>query len=281
MKKKNEFSFVFFGDTRGTGGKNQISPELKDIISQINGLKSTPAFVLHGGDIANTGTIKNFDDFLDIISPVSKKIPFFVIPGNHEVYQPNKTKNQFNLANFHEKFGPDKYVIRVPASFDFQVLAENNVTDLPPIPRKNNKNIKDVHYGFNDQNITAMEAIVRKNSGRSVIAFHAPPGINKCWGTHGMGPSQTEKFLSEVVDKHPHKIQLILTSHIHGFSVDKRGNTSYVLSGGGGAPFETKCVYQVINFVVFTVTSTTITYKVHWRFRNEKTWRVTKSIKVQ
>lgn len=251
---KDHFTFVYFGDTRGN--KNDKPPQinqtiLNEILNQVNKLTETPTFILFGGDIAYQGTLYNLNKFREIIRPTSKKIPFFVIPGNHEVYQPNRKDNQFDLANFHQVIGADKFIIKIDIEpFNFQVLAENNVTDLPPEPNN------DVHYGFNSQTIDFMERTVKNYSGRSVIALHANPAVS-CWG-HGMGTQETNEFLNGVVYKHTNKIRLLLTNHIHGYSdFTNKYDQTFVLSGGGGADLakvpKGSCIKPIYNFVVFRV----------------------------
>lgn len=281
---KDHFTFVYFGDTRGngkgTGPLSQINETiLKEILSLINNLPETPTFILHGGDIAYQGTIDNLNRFIQIIRPTSQKIPFFVIPGNHEVYQLQRKDNQFDLANFHQVIGRDKFILDIwPLSF--QVLAENNVTDLPPKPNN------DVQYGFNKKNIDFMDAAVTNYSGRSVIAFHANPAVS-CWG-HGMDETETKNFQNGVVHKHTSKIRLLLTSHVHAYSdYTNKYNQTYVLSGGGGAPLDNvpkgSCLKPFFNFVVFRVGISSIKGTVYER-KNQKAggqWVISKILTIQ
>ena len=140
----------------------------------------------------------------------------------------------------------------------------NNVTSLKP---KDNQ----IQSGFSQNAINFMNLQVDKNrNGKTVIAFHTPPSFG-CWKKHSMDEFHTQQFVNQVVNKHPKQIPLVLTSHIHAYSEIKRNDTTYVLSGGGGAPLvskeEYKCVDPVFNFVVFKVTQDSITgtvYKNSW-----------------
>lgn len=273
LKNKTHFTFVFLGDNRGENASNPINEKiLKEILHQIGKLKEKPAFVLDGGDLTFTGTVENLKKFKSIVEHSdlvnNKKVPFFAIPGNHDTEHIGG-----NLKNFHTIIGDSQFVISMTPTFEFQVLAMNNVTSLPA---KNNK----VHYGFSQDAIKFMNNHVNdltkksNGTGKTVIAFHAPPGLG-CWKNHGMGPNQTKKFINNVIKTHSkQEIPLVLTSHIHGFSeMHKNGKTTYVLSGGGGAPLEEgpgfNCVKPVFNFVEFKVTknsktgSLTITGTVH------------------
>lgn len=278
---EDHFTFVYFGDTRGNGSGKwpQINePILMEILNQINNLPETPSFILHGGDIAYQGTIDSLNRFIQIISPTSEKIPFFAIPGNHEVYQIQRKDNQFNLANFHQVIGRDKFTLDI-WPFSIQVLAENNVTDLPPKPNN------DVQYGFNQKNIDFMNASVTNYSGRSVIAFHANPAVS-CWG-HGMNDIETKKFQNGVVHKHTNKIRLLLTNHLHAYSdFTNKYNQTYVLSGGGGADLvkvpKDSCLDPFFNFVVFRVGINSIKGTVYER-KNQKVgakWVISKILTI-
>lgn len=265
LKNKSSFSFVFFGDTRSNSSKNPINTTiLREILNEIN--KGSPTFVLHGGDIAYRGTSKNLTNFVNIINnhPLTKnkKTPFFVIPGNHEVYQTNREDNQWNLKNYHRIIGDDRFIININ-SFDFRVIAENNVTDLKPF------NLTDAHYGFKDSTIKFIEKTIQNNKGTSLIAMHAPPMLS-CW-RHSMGPTQTKTFLNEVTRKHPNKTPIVLVSHIHAYGSAKDGKTTFFLSGGGGAPLiKSDCTSGVYNFIVFKVTKNSITPTIHWKAKNGK-----------
>jgi hypothetical protein len=134
----------------------------------------------------------------------------------------------------------------------------NNVTSLPP---ENNA----VQYGFSPNDIAFMNQQINKN-GRTVIAFHAPPHFG-CWKKHSMNKQRTNELVTQVIETHRKKIPLVLTSHIHAFSLKRRKGTTYILSGGGGAPLESKkefkCVDPVFSFVVFKVTKNSITGNVY------------------
>lgn len=279
----NHFTFVFFGDTRGTNNSNPINEKiLKEILHQIDKLPQKPAFVLNGGDLTFSGTVNHLKKFKSIVEGSNlvkkKKVPFFAIPGNHDTE--HIAPNKFSLDNFHKIIGKSRFVISTAPKFEFQVLAMNNVTSLPP---KNNE----VQYGFSQNAIKFMNDHVNNltkksnGKGKSVIAFHAPPGLG-CWKAHGMDPTQTKKFINKVIKKHPKgEIPLVLTSHIHGFSeMHPSGKTTYILSGGGGAPFpkpaekeKLKCVKFFFNFVEFKVTKSStgtlsITATLHKKTKN-------------
>lgn len=268
LAHKDHFTFVFLGDSRNTASNPINKKVLDDILDQINKLPETPAFVLQGGDLAYQGTVSNLKQFRGIIEhhPLvrKKKVPFFALPGNHEVYLPNN-QYQFSLRNFREIIGSTRFVISIP-KFKFNVLGMNNVTSLKPDGTK-------IRYGFSNNALNFMDAQIHKNKyGRTAIAFHTPPNFG-CWADHGMDQKQTDRFLKNVVDHHTNQIPLVLVNHIHAYSFKKKDGVPYILSGGAGAPLVSKeeypCTDPVFNFTVFKVTKHSVTGTVYKKKGND------------
>ena len=71
------FRYAVFGDTRGSSSIHRA------IVKQI--VKSSPDFVIHTGDLVESGRFKSeWDRFFQIEAPLLRMAPFFPTLGNHE-----------------------------------------------------------------------------------------------------------------------------------------------------------------------------------------------------
>lgn len=248
---RDSFNFVFLADSRGTGPNDPINvPVLSGALACAARFK--PLFILHGGDLAYWGTQENLRKFRALVDPFVKnnQIPFFAIPANHEVYQTRKdADNDYNLTNFKRIIGPDRYTIQVPA-FHFRILAENNVTSLPPKQG-------DIQYGFSQKDLRFIkEASDSRDYRNQIVAMHAPISTPR-WAYHSMDEKQTEQFLNVVNGKN--EVQTVLVSHIHAYDEAVVRGVRYVLSGGAGAPLEKERFPRAqYHIVVFRVTKQSI-----------------------
>jgi predicted phosphodiesterase len=85
---QTNYQFVVFGDTRG-GNRTH-----KAIVNQI--LKWEPDFVLHTGDLVESGQAKSeWDNFFKIEAPLLQTAPFYPTLGNHEDYDPTRYSSQY------------------------------------------------------------------------------------------------------------------------------------------------------------------------------------------
>lgn len=87
------FRFVVFGDTRSGNSIHRA------IVKQI--VKNSPDFVIHTGDLVESGRSKSeWDRFFQIEAPLLRMAPFFPTLGNHEDYDPKRFDNHY-LDIFH------------------------------------------------------------------------------------------------------------------------------------------------------------------------------------
>jgi predicted phosphodiesterase len=87
------FRYVVFGDTRGSSSIHRA------IVKQI--VKSSPDFVIHTGDLVESGRSKSeWDRFFQIEAPLLGMAPFFPTLGNHEDHDPKRLGSHY-LDIFH------------------------------------------------------------------------------------------------------------------------------------------------------------------------------------
>jgi Icc protein len=93
-KMAGELSFVQISDSH-MGFNKPANPDvagtLKAAIDKINGLATTPEFVLHTGDISHLSKPEEFDTVDQILKGASAKDVVYV-PGEHDVLNGNGTE---------------------------------------------------------------------------------------------------------------------------------------------------------------------------------------------
>jgi 3',5'-cyclic AMP phosphodiesterase CpdA len=91
------WSFLVYGDTRGTGSGNQINTNIVQELVRIT-TNEKPAFVLIPGDLVSSGTSTAFQAWTHLMAPVYQAgIGVYPIMGNHDVA---------DVAGYLSVFGP-------------------------------------------------------------------------------------------------------------------------------------------------------------------------------
>ncbi len=83
--------------------------ELEKVVKDINANKALD-FVLHGGDVTDCGTSKEFEWFYDIMADLT--IPYITIPGNHDLLGTGEYifENVFGDLNFAFTYNRTKFL---------------------------------------------------------------------------------------------------------------------------------------------------------------------------
>ncbi|MDA2361161.1 metallophosphoesterase [Bacillus cereus] len=265
MKKlhcKNKFNFVFLGDSRGNGPKDNcftMSGEFELVLQRAAELD--PLFIIHGGDTVYTGEKKYLEHFVRVVKKIVPHIPVFVCVGNHdELYL-----EESNLKNFQSTIGKVHWVIDIP-NFKFRCIALNNIVSP-----------KNKIYGFTNDELNYLERKLYHTPRNTVLAMHAQPNIGR-WSTLEGFPvdtSQSQKFFDLI---QCHHVKKVLVSHVHAydeqfirkncdgtFTLGK--GTDFILSGGAGAPLDLNppLTLNDYNFTEFHVNRHDILGPILWR----------------
>lgn len=258
----NNFHFVFMGDSRGGGPKDNcytMSGEFELVLKKA--VELDPLFIIHGGDTVFSGERAYLADFVRVVEEIAPDIPVFVCVGNHdELYL-----DESNLENFRSTIGKVHWVIDLP-KFNFRCIALNNV--LSP---------KNSMYGFTDMELHYLENQLQKNPRNTVLTMHAQPEIGR-WDSLDGFPVDTaasQRFFDVI---QAHHVKKVLVSHVHAYDeqfIRKNSDgtftlgrgTDFVLSGGAGAPldFEPHLILNDFNFTQFFVNREQIIGPVLWR----------------
>jgi predicted phosphodiesterase len=219
----DDFIFVVLGDSRD-------NDELFHKIL-VEAAKLRPLFILHGGDIVNTGTENKFNHFLDSVESTIPDTPIFVVMGNHELTHTMKGDQRKKL--FQEKIGPLNYALDTKELGMKVVGLDNSLYELTPTQLK---------Y-LEEQMTTA-----RKNK---FVIMHAPPETQKWKHTHCFSKG-AERLIQIMSEK---KVTVAFFGHLHLFAQDEIKGVKYIITGGAATPLHTKVAFgeAVYHFIVVRV----------------------------
>jgi len=186
--------FVFLGDNRGNDSK------FKEMLQRAKELD--PLFILHGGDIVETGTGGELSHFLDVVTSVKGLPPLFVVRGNHEM----------NAALFEKMIGPLNFIL------DSQRLGLRLVA------------VDNSGYVLGERELAFLSRNLDQKRQTQIVSMHIPPKTDR-WPRHSFDKGRNE-LLTLMTERN---VRMGLFSHIHLFDVDTIGGIPYIISGGAGS----------------------------------------------
>lgn len=115
---------------------NHSKEILENLVENINKQKADYVFI--SGDLTKDGEILSHIEVSDILSKIDKKKEVFVIPGNHDLYNPDaasfhgkkesvKSADREMFAHIYTKFGYEKAFTRHKDSLSYTALLKNNL----------------------------------------------------------------------------------------------------------------------------------------------------------
>ncbi|MEN6321195.1 MAG: metallophosphoesterase [Syntrophaceae bacterium] len=228
----DDFVFAVLGDSRDN------DEMFRKVLSEV--AKVQPLFILHGGDIVNTGTEKRFNRFFDIVDSTIPDIPLFVFMGNHELTYNMKSEGGKKL--FREKIGPLNYTLDMKKIAIRIVGLDNSLDELTKY-----------QLDYLEKQLTS----ARKYK---FVIMHMPPETQK-W-KHGHCFSKgADKLIHIMAEK---KVSVAFFSHLHLYAQDEIKGVKYIITGGSAAPLHTKVPFgePTNHFVVVRVKNGKVTTEV-------------------
>jgi len=203
IKIKKNSPIIIYGDTR-----NNYEIHKKVVKSF---LKKSPAMVFNTGDLVYDGDNTSlWPLFYNIIKPILKVARYYPVLGNHERNSINYFK-LFNLPNNEKWYSIDF------KNINFFILDSNS--DLSVDSRQ--------HLWLNSK-------LKASKKHFKILIFHHPL---YSVGRHG-GEIKLRNSLMELIKKY--KVQLIFNGHDHSYQRFTKDKTTFIVTGGGGAPLYDK-----------------------------------------
>lgn len=196
-----EARFAIYGDTRS-------SPEIhQQVVQQI--VLHKPEATFHTGDLNSSGkTQKEYDNFLQIISPLCQISRFFPARGNHE-----KDLSLF-LQNFPYLNGSSYYTV-FQDGIRFIIL--DSVLDLSP----------------GSEQFNWLQKQLKEDIPTLLILHH--PVFSSGEHSDELG---LQLFLPELLQKS--SVKAVFSAHDHNYERSEFKGITYIVTGGGGAPLREK-----------------------------------------
>jgi hypothetical protein len=216
--QKEEFSFAVMGDTKSIGTFERLSKELR---------KLPLDFALLLGDIAYGGTEEGHRHLRAELHEYAQPFPIFYVVGNHDV-----SPDDFTVSRFEQVYGPSIF------SFEYQRCLFIVLRTLDP-PFSNQESI-----AFLSQLKGTQLAKYRK----IFVFMHIPPPISSDFIARAF--PEHEKLVALLDEL---RADYVFTGDYHGYARVKLRDTTYIISGGGGARLSDKVGKQFHHAVVMRV----------------------------
>lgn len=214
---KDTLRFVFTGDTHGWYS------DTKDLVASINGRDSVD-FVIHGGDLTDTGTTKEFVWTRDILAGLQK--PYVALIGNHDFLG---TGDEV----FNKMFGEIDFSF-IAARTKF-VCLNTNATEYDYMAAVPN-------FDFMEEQIVADTALF----DRTIVCMHARPYSSQF-------NNNVAKAFGHYVETFP-GIICCLNAHDHVLSIDDLYGDGILYYGCESAEHR--------SYFIFTLTREGLSYEV-------------------
>jgi predicted phosphodiesterase len=202
------FRFAVYGDTRDG---YDIHDKVIDVISDMN-----PAFVIHTGDLVHDGD--NSDQwhiFFNVADRLFDHVPLIPVFGNHENREGTLFNNYFPVSNEIDR----RYYYHDVLSCRFIVIdSETEFTD-------------------GSQQYEWLSSLLADTAEDPEIlhtfaTFHRPVHSS---GYHGSEDLPLAETLAPLFESYG--VEIVFNGHDHHYERSYREGVTYIVAGGGGAPY--------------------------------------------
>jgi len=207
-------------------------------VDSLNADHQSVSAAINTGDLVKDGRRpKNWLRFLSIVEPLSTRVPYFAVAGNHE-----RTDDSIGVANWRTATGLPVGSDRLYYCFD---TADGWVRfiaiDTNPIVDPQNRWSPEVHVKYSKEQFDWMVARVKEHHGPAIIMMHHPPFSAGFHREEWQADQVLRDRRSELVKAlHETGISIIASGHEHAYERALMTWQDAVLvviaTGGAGAP---------------------------------------------
>lgn len=230
----NDFSFIAYGDTRGSAGP--VSPVHDDLVDAY--LQHNPEFILHTGDMVMSGGIwSEWIAFNDSIAAVwDAGVPLFGAVGNHEKYTDQHFVYDEDFSNYTTYFDFSS-VIDQPGENELYYSFDHEDVHCIILNTEDYFDEDDHVYTCSTEQLNWLLADLAQTQLNDVIAvaFHRPAWSVLAGRSDRWAQAETvrDDFHSLFVQ---YGVDLVFCGHDHCYFRATRDGINYITTGGGGAP---------------------------------------------
>ena len=250
------FAFAVISDTQG-------NPAVSGVLAEM-AWSQRPNFLLHPGDLVDTGGIKDqwVNHFFASMEPLISRVPFYPVLGNHE-------QNAANYYNYVSVPAPEYFYTFTYGNARFFMVDTNKKCDP----------------GSEQYQWLAQQLAASKDHWK-ILCHHHPAyttdedDYGKLWKTNkGTRGDLNARHLAHLA--HQHGVDIVWNGHIHSYErtwpinhdkpVEKDGSIHLITGGGGGnletagpfrAPF-THIVRRGHHYTMVWINGSTLVYKAY------------------
>ncbi|MBI3723262.1 metallophosphoesterase [bacterium] len=179
------------------------------------------AAIVIGGDLVEQNSRLEFAYAGFLLGRRPPGIPAFDAIGNHEGFDRH---DNLSRERYERLFGPSQSWFRTRGVLFVSI----DTSDEKSFPEEKAREVD------------AILSRERPRSDHAVLVSHVPPLVGKVLrdkrGNTKQLPEEDSRRIFSLVEKHG--IELVLAGHYHGYSCEKRGSTTYLVSGGGGGSLD-------------------------------------------
>mmetsp|Transcript_38212 Transcript_38212/g.50334 ORF Transcript_38212/g.50334 Transcript_38212/m.50334 type:complete len:505 (-) Transcript_38212:297-1811(-) len=247
----SQISFAVIGDL-GQTEDSQCTVEHVDSDDSL-------LFVVHAGDLAYADCYQpRWDSYQELISPVSRKLPWMVIPGNHEIEYDSITNTTFVAYEARYRMPQIK-----PAEFEgFQPVNLMDYFNCQPSEYPGSYDFGNSFYSFDVGTVhfvmlnsytktkagskqykwvqSDLKKVDRQVTPWVIVIMHAPWYHSNIFHQNETEPMQMKNSMEHLFEKYD--VNLVLSGHVHAYertypmlhgSIASSGPT-YITVGDGG-----------------------------------------------
>ena len=223
------------------GREHQVLNAMTAKIDSLQAQGKSVAAIINTGDLVFDGRYPvTWERFLRITRPLSSRVPYFAVAGNHE-----RTDAVDGVENWRTATGLPVGGDRLYYCFD---TADGWVRfialDTNPIVDPKHRWTREVQVKYSDEQFTWLVARVKEHTGPVIVMMHHPPFSA---GTHRMewqmDPVLQERRARMVKALHESGISIIASGHEHSY---QRALLTWpdavlisIVAAGAGAPLNT------------------------------------------
>ena len=207
--QREHFSFAVVGDIQGTGTFERLAGLLKN---------EHISFLVLLGDCVRNGRSGYHQYFrAELAKELHMSCPTFYVVGDHDVIKDVK-KDEFSISRFEEVYGPSIFSFEHEGCL-FIVLR-----------------ILDKRRYSTEESLVFLESVLsasRRDYRKVFVFMHIPPPVSADFVARQF--ENPDKFVS-LCDTF--KVDYVIAGDYHGYARVERGDTVYLVTGGGGGHLE-------------------------------------------
>ena len=223
------------------GREHQVMAAMLVKIDSLRSHGQTVAAVINTGDLVKDGRYpSHWERFLRLTEPLTSKVPYFPIAGNHE-----RTDTEDGVENWRTATGLPIGSDRLYYCFD---SADGWVRfialDSNPIVNAGSHWTREAQIAYSEEQLTWMVARVKEHQGPVLVMMHHPPlsvGYHRVeWQTDSVLVQRRDRMVRSL---HEAGIGVIVSGHEHAY---QRALLTWpdaalivIVSGGAGSPLHT------------------------------------------